>query len=115
MPIDIRQFDESSDDDLREQTNAERVIEFLAHNDEQAYTRTEIVEGTGVDTNSIGPTLTRLRERGLVRHKGEYWAITNDRERLQNAASLSSVLRRLDEQDGGFDLDKWDDIDDTEE
>jgi hypothetical protein len=53
---------------------------------------------------SVGPTLQRLEDRELVRHKGSYWAIARD-DRL---AGLVSTLSTLKSMDG---LDDWGDVD----
>jgi hypothetical protein len=41
-----------------------------------------------------------LKERGLVRHKRPYWAITDDEERLQSAYRLHRHHETADEQYG---------------
>jgi Mn-dependent DtxR family transcriptional regulator len=87
VPISIDEF-ESRDPEKRE-TNAERVVRFLARNRDKAYRAIEIAEATDVDENSIHPVLHRLEERGLVRHREPYWAI-GDLERVRDAAVFSS-------------------------
>ena len=67
VPISIDEF-ESHDPEKRE-TNAERVVHFLAENRDKAYKAIEIAEATGVDENSIHPVLNRLEDRGLIRHR----------------------------------------------
>jgi hypothetical protein len=49
-----------------------------------------------------------LKQRQLVRHKGEYWAITDDRDRIESAYDLHVVSGRFDGDDGGIDADEWD-------
>lgn len=109
MGIDIDRFEEADPADLEEVTNAERVVSFLATHDDRAWTRSEIANRAGIDENSIGSVLTRLRERGLVRHKGQYWAITDDRERLRDAYDLHRMTQRLDEQFGVERKSEWTD------
>ncbi len=106
MPIDIETFDEGSSDELVERTNAERVVEFLARNDDKAFTPSEIADGTGVKRASIGTVLRRLEDRDLVRHKGEYWAIGSP-ERVRDAFRFHRLVDELDEQMGEEDLDEW--------
>lgn len=97
MPIGIDRFDEDPEDllDVREGTQPHRVLVFLATNDGKAFTQTEIHEATGIKRGSVGAVLSRLEERGLVRHRGRYWAIGED-DRLasyaaQHAASSEST------------------------
>lgn len=85
----------------------ERTLGFLyAHRDE-AFTRTEIATGIDEGPNAVGTALSRLKDRDLVRHKGEYWAITDDLERVADAYELHTVMQRLDDEDGGIDVEEW--------
>lgn len=106
MPIDINTFDRADGDDLGKPTNAERVLGFLVANDGQAFTPAEVAEGTEVKRSSIGTVLRRLKQRDLVRHKGEYWA-AGAKDRIRDAYDLHQTLAALDEQLGAEDLDEW--------
>lgn len=86
----------------------EQVLTYLYLNREQAFTRSEIATGVDEDPNTVGTALSRLKERALVRHKGEYWAITTDLDRVMDAYALHAVTERLDEDDGGIDPESWD-------
>jgi DNA-binding IclR family transcriptional regulator len=88
MPIGIDQFHEDPPAalDLLEGTNSHRILQFLAENDDRAFTRTEIHEATGIERGSVGATLSRLEYRNLVRHRGRYWAIGED-DRLASYAA----------------------------
>lgn len=86
----------------------EQVVTYLYANREQAYTRSEIATGVDEDPNTVGTALSRLKGRDLVRHKGEYWTITTDLDRLRDAYALHAVTERLDEDDGGIDPEQWD-------
>lgn len=97
MPISIDAFDEEPEDvlEVKEGTQPYRILSFLAEHDDKAYTQTEIHEATGIKRGSVGAVLSRLEDRGLVRHRGRYWAIAED-ERLasfaaQQAASSAST------------------------
>lgn len=97
MPINIDRFENDPEDalDIQEGTQPHTVLTFLATNDEQAFTQTEIHEATDIARGSVGVVLSRLEDRGLVRHQGRYWAIGDD-ERLasyaaQQAASSAST------------------------
>jgi len=97
MPINIDRFEDELEDvlDIQEGTQPHTILTFLTANDEQAFTQTEIHEATDIPRGSVGVVLSRLEDRGLVRHRGRYWAIAED-ERLasyaaQQAASSSST------------------------
>lgn len=104
MPISIDEF-ESRDPEKRE-TNAERVVRFLAHNRDKAYKAIEIAEATDVNENSIHPVLNRLEERGLVRHREPYWAI-GDLEKVRDAMVFGSTADFLDEALGPESREEW--------
>jgi len=104
VPISIDEF-ETHDPETRE-TNAERVVRFLAESRDKAYKATEIAEATDVDENSIHPVLNRLEERGLVRHREPYWAI-GDVEEVRNAMMFSSTAAFLDETLGVESREEW--------
>lgn len=106
MPVDIDRFESGKLPD--EPSAPEQVVTFLAGNRDKAFTRAEIAAAVDASPNAVGTALSRLKERGLVRHKGEFWAITDDEERLAAAYDLHAVSRRLDEADDGIDPDAWD-------
>jgi DNA-binding GntR family transcriptional regulator len=106
MPIDIDQFDDASAEELGEETNAERVVKFLVRNDDKAFTPSEIVETTGVKQSSIGTVLRRLEKRGLVRHKGNYWAI-GDEDEFRDAHRFHRFLEDMNDRAGAEDVDEW--------
>ena len=106
VPIDIETFDGASEDELGEPTNAEKVVRFLAWNDDKAFTPSEIAEGTGVKKSSIGTVLRRLEDRNLVRHRGDYWAI-GDLDLVRDAYDFHRTLADLDERFGEEDHEKW--------
>jgi DNA-binding transcriptional ArsR family regulator len=106
MPI---QFDEYTESDefgnwLRPDSNSYRILSFLAAHPEQGFTPTEIHENVDIPMGSVGPTLQRLKERELVRHKGSYWAIARD-ARLAGLASTLSTLRSMNDIDDREDVD----------
>lgn len=108
MPISIDEF-ESGETPGADLSTAERVVGFLAENDDKAFTRGEIAEALDADPNTVGTNLSRLKKRGLVRHRDRYWAITDDRERLHEAYQIHELTRRLNGPDGGIDAEAWDD------
>jgi transcription initiation factor IIE alpha subunit len=92
MPISIDQFDEGPGDvlDFQEGTQPYRILRFLAEHSDQAFTQTEIHEATGIKRGSVGAALSRLEDRGLVRHRGRYWAIAED-DRLASYAAQTGA------------------------
>ncbi|RBI59756.1 TrmB family transcriptional regulator [halophilic archaeon] len=106
MPIDIETFTEANNEELTEVTNAEKVIRFLYQNNDKAFTPSEIAEGTGVKKTSISTVLRRLKDRELVQHKGDYWAL-GDEERVQDAFRFHQTMDDLDERFGAEDVDEW--------
>ena len=79
MPVLFDEYDdETGRMNLSEGTNAHAILVFLSKNPEQGYSPQEIADGTDVKRGSVGPTLSRLENRELVRHKGEVWAIGED-------------------------------------
>ena len=108
MPIDIDRFEEGTLDELRAsgQTNAEEILSFLASSPEKAFTPKEIHEATEVPRGSIGVVLSRLEERGLVRHRGEYWAIADD-ENIEETLTAMTTARAATDRFGPEDPDEW--------
>lgn len=105
MPVRIEEFE--SGELPSGPSVPEQVLAYLYANRDQAFTRGEIATGIGEDPNTVGTALSRLKQRDLVRHRGEYWAITTDLDRVADAYDLHTVSERLDEADGGIDPDEW--------
>ena len=72
--------------DLSEGSNAGVLLEFLLENRGVGFTPAELAEATDMPRGSVGPTLQRLADAGLVRHKEPYWAAAED-DRLAAAAA----------------------------
>ncbi|WP_123538182.1 MarR family transcriptional regulator [Halosimplex salinum] len=108
MPIDIETFESSSEERLQNsgETNADRVMRFLAAHPDQAFTQSEIRDGTDVKAGSISVVLSRLEERGLVRHKGTYWAL-GAADEVAAYAGLSESTRAANDRFGEEDMDEW--------
>lgn len=106
MPVSIDAFE--SDDSLDEPSIGERVVAHLAGNSDKAFKRGEIAAAIDADPNAVGSSLTRLKRRDLVRHREQYWAITDDRERLRGAYDLRRLLSNLaNDEDEAFDREAW--------
>ena len=92
MPINIDRFDEEPTEvlDIQEGTQPYRILQFLAEHDDKAFTQTEIHEAIDIKRGSVGAVLSRLEDRGLVRHRGRYWAIGED-DRLASYAAQTQA------------------------
>lgn len=108
MPIDIETFESSPEDRLQHsgETNADRVMRFLATHPEQAFTQSEIRDATDVKAGSISVVLSRLEDRGLVRHKGNYWAL-GEVDDVAAYASMLESTRAANDRFGAEDMDEW--------
>ena len=93
MPMEIDEFKEAEDEE--ELTTGEAIVGFLLENDENAWKRSEIAEAIDRDPNTVATNLSRLKSRGLVRHRENHWAITKDRVRLKEAIRSSNALGGL--------------------
>lgn len=105
MPVSIDEFE--SGDLPQGPSGPEEVVTYLYSHRNQAFTRSEIASAIGEDPNTVGTALTRLKDRNLVRHKGVYWAVTDDEERIAAAYDLHTASERLDEADGGINAEDW--------
>lgn len=108
MPIDIETFESSGEDRLSAsgETNAERVMHFLATNPDKAFTQSEIRDSTGVKAGSISVVLSRLEDRDLIRHKGNYWALGSSDDIAAYVDTLEST-RAANDRFGEEDMDEW--------
>ncbi|RXK51168.1 helix-turn-helix transcriptional regulator [Halorientalis pallida] len=106
MPVSIDEFESG---DLPEGPSVpEQVITYLHTHRDAAFTRSEIATAIDEDPNTVGTALTRLKERDLVRHRGQYWATVADEQRVAAAYDLHDVSEQLDEADGGIESENWD-------
>ena len=97
MPITIDEFE--SRDFGEDESVPLKVAAFLHDNRDHAFTRSEIAEAINADANVVGTALSRFKRADLVRHRGRYWAITEDPERLRSAYDLHRITETLNEQD----------------
>lgn len=81
MPVEFADYDPRPTD-LRwvrdPESNPHRILSFLGAHPGTGFTPKEIAEATDVPRGSVGTTLSRLEEQGLVRHKEPYWAVVED-------------------------------------
>ena len=107
MSIDRETFERSSEDELQELSSTDRVLGFLAVNDERAFKAAEIARQTELDDGVVSTALSRLKRRDLVAHKGQYWAITTDEQRLADHDGYARATALLNEQFGEEDREAW--------
>ena len=106
MPISKDEFQRIGDDepprpDLSPETTQGSIYRFLLSNADRAFRQREIVNAVDVPEGSVGPTLKRLEDHGLVAHRDRFWAIA-DSEHAVAAAGHQSA-QTADSVDGGFD------------
>ena len=95
MTMEIDEFEEAGD--REELTTGEAIIAFLLKNDGNAWKRSEIAAAIDRDPNTVATNLSRLKNRNLVRHRENHWAITKDGVRLEEAIRSSNALGGLNE------------------
>ena len=98
--IDIEEFEDAEADEFTERNNTERIVAFLDTHDDRAWKAATIAERLELETDAVSAILSRLKERGLARHKRPYWAITADKERLRAAYRLHRHHESADDQYG---------------
>lgn len=67
MPVDFESYHPTDLPD--ENTNGRRILEFLAAHPEMGYRAGELADELEIAPGNVGTTLSRLENRGLVRHK----------------------------------------------
>jgi DNA-binding MarR family transcriptional regulator len=104
MPISEDEFQTIDEDgpmiDLAPDTTQGKIYQFLLENADKAFRQREIVDAVDVPQGSVGPTLKRLEQHGLVDHRGRYWKISDTEHAAASAAHLSAAA--VDARDGGF-------------
>ncbi len=106
MSIDRDTFENATEEELSGRSNPERVLLFLVENDDRAFKPKRIADGADVSREAISTVLSRLEERGLVRHKGQYWA-SGDPDRLRSHGRYERVTERLNDRLGSEDREMW--------
>lgn len=107
MPVSRDEFDEFAEEslDLSEGSDARQVLSFLDQHAEQAYTRNEIAEETGLPAEEVDSVLQRLDARRLVAHRGDHWAV--DEHRVASLAGMSHGFAVAEERYPPEDMDEW--------
>lgn len=86
MPVDFESY--RPNELPGEGTNARRILEYLAQHSDLGFTPSELADALDIPRGSVGTTLRRLEQRGLVRHKGEYWAINTEAYDARTASEI---------------------------
>lgn len=89
-------------------TNAHELVSVLLDHPDMGFTPKELADLTDVPHSSVHKTLSRLREKGLVRKVDSYWAIADDvaASRVANLVSLRSIEAEYSDDAYGED-DDW--------
>lgn len=101
MPISADRFESlrETEDGPTPGTNAHEILSFLGEHADEAFTRGEIADATGISEGSVGPTLSRLRADGRVDHKGIYWRISDHVRSVDAAAAHANETAASDEEE----------------
>jgi hypothetical protein len=96
MPIskdDFRLIDEDGPSlpDLAPDTTQGAVYGFLLEHADQAFRQREIVDAVDVPEGSVGPTLKRLEEHGLVEHRDRFWTNFDAEDAVASAGPHSAA------------------------
>lgn len=111
MPIPKDEFESIENEDtpdLSSDTTQGKIYGFLLRNADRAFRQREIVDAVDVPEGSVGPTLKRLEESGLVEHRGRFWAVSDAEHAVASAGVLSAAT--ADATDGGFgddEIEEW--------
>jgi DNA-binding transcriptional MocR family regulator len=113
MPISKDEFRSIDEDgpslpDLAPDTTQGAVYRFLLEQADQAFRQREIVDAVDVPEGSVGPTLKRLEEHGLVEHRDRFWTIADAEHAVASAGFHGAAT--ADDIDGGFsddDVETW--------
>ncbi|RQH00504.1 MarR family transcriptional regulator [Natrarchaeobius oligotrophus] len=104
MSTDRDPFERSSEEEL---SSVDRVLGFLATNDDGALKARTIAREIELDVGAVSTALTRLKSGGLVEHKGTYWAVTSDERRLASHEGYARATAVFNEQFGEEDREEW--------
>lgn len=109
MPIKLDRTDDADDlPPVRPGTNEHELLATLLEHPDMGFTPRELADLTDVTHSSIHKSLTRLREKGLVRKIDSYWAVEDDiaASRVANVVSLQSIEATYGDDEYGTD-DEW--------
>lgn len=98
MPVTFDEYEATADEiewAIDPESNAYKILAFLARHPATGVTPSEIHEVTDLPRGSVGTTLRRLEERGLVRHKEPYWAV--DHEGIEAYEAILTSARSVED------------------
>jgi hypothetical protein len=92
MPIRIGSSEEDTPP-VNPGTNAHELLTVLLDHPDMGFSPKELAELTDVPHSSVHKTLSRLREKGLVRKVDSYWAVADDvaSSAIANVVSLQQI------------------------
>ena len=103
MPVQFDQYDPENGS-IRAGSNAGQILRFLAQSPESGFAPREIANHLGLAKGSVGPTLQRLEERGLVRHKEPFWAIGIDPKEVTRLIQVENAYEQMETRYGSEDF-----------
>ncbi|WP_181686324.1 MarR family transcriptional regulator [Halorhabdus salina] len=107
MSIDRDTFENTSEEELARLSVPDRVLGFLAVNDDRAFKARELAAQIDADAGAVSTALSRLKDHDLVEHKATYWAVTDDSERLDGYDGYERATALFNEQLGAEDKETW--------
>ncbi|ACV12697.1 conserved hypothetical protein [Halorhabdus utahensis DSM 12940] len=107
MPIQLDPDDDTETPRVKPGTNAQALLAALLDHPDMGFTPKELSELTDVPHTSVHKTLSRMRERGLVRKIDSYWAVADDvaASEVASAVSLQSIQETYG--DDAYGDDEW--------
>ncbi|USZ67110.1 MarR family transcriptional regulator [Halorussus salilacus] len=106
MPITKDDF-ERIDDEEPPDGEADRLLDFLIRNDEKAYTKAELTEEVDSNRERVGTLLDRLKERGSVERKSDYWRVSDHELAARAGTGLTAETARQYDDGEEFDVERW--------
>lgn len=87
-------------------SNAFKVLSFLAEHPELGFKPSEIRDHVDIPNGSVNPTLARLEDRDLVEHEAPYWSAGAD-DRLAAISGTLYSMKAFEEHYGDDDFGGW--------
>lgn len=110
MPVEFEEYQERQAESgglpIDPDSNAYKILSFLAERPELGFKPSEIREHVDMPKGSLNPTLSRLEARGLVEHEAPYWSAGDD-DRLAAIAGTIASMQAFEERYGDDDFGEW--------
>jgi len=114
MPIEFDEYRENRAESdglpVDPDSNAYKVLSFLAEHPELGFKPAEIHERIDISKGSLNPTLSRLEARGLVEHEPPYWSAADD-DRLSAIGATLYSMRAFESHHADDEFDGWHETD----